>query len=123
VNKKWMPIAVGIFDLISGVYLLLLTSIVSSMIAYAYVGNVYVTPFLFAMLIVPGILAIVASVYALKRKKWGLVLAVTITVLLLPLPVLIPIAYYGGIIPLLNTPLAIAAVVLIALSKKQFERK
>jgi hypothetical protein len=131
VKKKWMPITAGVLDLIVGVYLL---NFVIVYIMYPglmlYIG---VSLFLFTI-VAPDILAIVAGIYALKRKKWRLVLATTIVALILPLPLflMLPITsylmgptYFSGdlLIGLINVPLAIAAVVLIALSKGEFERK
>ncbi len=55
------------------------------------------------ILLIVGILPLIGGIYALQRKKWGLALAGSIA------------AIFG------ITPLGIAATVLIALSKDEFE--
>jgi hypothetical protein len=131
VKKKWMPITAGVLDLIVGVYLLLFARFILLPLLCWNIYDMWAYVPLSAILVAaPAILAIVASIYAFKRKKWVLVLAATITALILPLPILLvlfasAITYFsiGDIILLLNVPISIAAVVLIALSKSEFERK
>jgi len=65
-----------------------------------------------AIVMISAIVAMVGGVFALKRKVWGLALAGSIcaifSIILIPL--------------LVNVPLGIAAIVLIALGKGEFER-
>ena len=68
---------------------------------YNFMGNISLPITILAGVL--GILAIVGGVYALRRKIWGLALAGSIA------------AIFGSF------PLGIAAVVLTALSKKEFE--
>lgn len=76
-----------------------------------------------------GILNTIAGVYAIERKKWGLVVSSAIAVVIICLPVWYMafdhLEWSTGDIPViiwrLNMPTAIAAVVLLILSKEQFE--
>lgn len=64
-----------------------------------------------AIVITIGIVAIVSGIFALKRKRWRLALAGSICAI-----------FSLSIIPvLLNVPLAIAAIVLVVLGKREFE--
>jgi hypothetical protein len=64
-----------------------------------------------ATVITIGIVAVVGGIFALKRKRWGLALAGSICAI-----------FSLSLIPvLLNVPLAIAAIVLVVLGKREFE--
>jgi len=131
VNKKWMPITAGVLDIIIG----FLGIYIGSIVAFAALAIPWLVYgswvwFISGVLIFIGILAVVGGVYALKRKRWRLALAGTIvaflsTILYMQeywssfyrsLGILYLFMGYSGIF-------SIAAVILIALSKKQFERK
>ena len=125
VNSKWMPITVGVLDIIAGAFQLLATTWASlySIIAWHAVEGVFIMDAIFGF---TGILAIVGGVYALRRKKWGLALAGSFTAffpnLLWPL-----LLFNIRISELPFTPwalfalLGIAAIVLTVLSRKEFK--
>jgi hypothetical protein len=108
-KKTWMPTTAGILDIIAGCWGLLLA------LMFILIGSVTrfvpdVPPYLFPIftglslpLLLVGILAIVGGIYALKRKIWGLALAGSIA------------AFFPSWI------LGLPAIVLTALSKKEFE--
>jgi hypothetical protein len=110
-NNSWMPLTAGILDIICGAWglffsliLLFLSQFIMALAKMpAAVGPI------FAVLAIPmallAILAIVGGVYALKRKIWGLALAGSIGALFSP--------YFWL--------LAITAIVLTAMSKKEFD--
>jgi len=118
-QKTWMPTTAGILDIISGSFgalcgavLLVLGTAGGSFLAfYKDVGVPQLAPAailaLFLTLAIPlviiGILAIVGGIYALRRKNWGLALAGSIA------------AFFPSWL------LGIAAIVLIALSRDEFE--
>jgi len=63
-----------------------------------------------AIVIVIGIIAIVGGIFALRRKRWRLALAGSICAI-----------FSLSFIPLLlNVPIAIAAIVLVVLGKREF---
>ncbi|MHA2069447.1 MAG: hypothetical protein ACXABY_34225 [Candidatus Thorarchaeota archaeon] len=114
-EKTAMPVVAGILNIVSGVLSLL--GFVALLIGSIAVGlsaiDIYWGPeigiafsvliILTVLALVVGVLAIVGGVYALLRKHWGLALA-------------------GSICSLLATfVLGVAAVILIALSKNEFE--
>ena len=120
-KKTSKPIAGGILNIVAGTLNILGFLGVIIVIAVfpaswtAWYGNGIVTDIwvtssvqiilwiVVVFLLVAGILPIVGGIYSLQRKKWGLALA-------------------GSIIAILGfTPLGIAATVLIAISKEEFE--
>jgi hypothetical protein len=108
-NKTWMPMVAGILDIVAGSLGAILA------IALIFVGALMrfvpdIPPYLFPIftaLSIPfaivGILAIIGGIYALRRKIWGLALAGSIA------------AFFPSWL------LGLAAIVLTALSKKEFE--
>lgn len=117
-QKTWMPTTAGILDIISGSFgalcgavLLVLGTADGSSVAFYDVGMPQLAPAailaLFLTLAIPlvviGILAIVGGIYALRRKNWGLALAGSIA------------AFFPSWL------LGIAAIILTALSKDEFE--
>ena len=115
-EKTWKPTVAGILDIVAGAL-----SLVG--ITFAFVGTlmlaamggadlpmgipanlILVVVVMVAIFVIfADILAIVGGTYALRRKKWGLALAGSIA------------AFFG------SSPLGIAAIVLTALSKNEFE--
>jgi len=96
-KRTWKPIAAGVLDIIVGLFFLL------GMLLYfdSLFGN-YGLFVIVGTVISIGVLPIVGGFYALKRKMWLLALTCSIFTL----------AMYGlGILPIL----------LLALSKKEFE--
>ena len=117
-QKTWMPTTAGILDIISGSFgalsaavLLVLGTAGSISLAFydmriprlepAAILALFLT--LAIPLIIVGILAIVGGIYALRRKNWGLALAGSIA------------AFFPSWL------LGIAAIILTALSKDEFE--
>jgi len=114
-KKTWMPAVVGIMNLICGGFAILASGILAvigtisgMLLSYAKLDlPPVVVAVLFSVLAIAlaivGILAIIAGVYALQRKNWGMVLAGSIVMLL-------PCRLFG-----------IAAIVLAVLAKEEFE--
>ena len=121
VKKTWKPIVAGILNIIAGVPSLLgaIGVIIGSV--FVSVGSAYEwgaladlfgigRNFLIIIVVIVavflahvGIWPLLGGIYALQRKKWGLALA-------------------GSIVAILGlTPLGIAATILTALSKDEFE--
>jgi len=117
-KKTWKPTVAGILDIVAGSFGLILGLLVVlgfaafaifsrsdttylQQLPGAITASVLITLAIVSLII--SILAIVGGVYALKRKNWGLALAGSIA------------AFFG------SSPLGIAAIVLTALSKNEFE--
>ena len=111
-EKTWKPTVIGILNIVSGAFGIVgfAIAIIAILIVIPVGGNnlairesalclVIVVPVLIAVA-----LAITSGIYALKRKKWGWVLAGSIAALFL------------------SWPLAIAAIVLTVMSEKEFEK-
>ncbi len=114
-DTRWMPLASGILDIVTGA-LSLLGSLVLALVlgvyfSYdAYAGEsaaVGLWLLLFVPLFIVSILAIVGGIFALRRKVWGLALAGSI----------------GSILTLWAWPLGVASVVFISISKREFEKE
>jgi hypothetical protein len=115
-KKTWMPKVAGTLSIVAGVinlfaaFLLFLVTIVVQGIV-GFVAIPFWIPFnasvaLLALslpFLVCGVLAIVGGVYAVQRKKWGLALAGSI------------MAFFPYCI------LGLVSVILLALSKEEFE--
>jgi len=117
-NKTWMTTTAGILNIVAGSFRLILVLLVALVLAVFTIFNggdlaccqqfpivitasVVTTLAIFSLII--SILAIVGGIYALKRKNWGMALAGSIA------------AFFCSF------PLGIAAIVLTALSKNEFE--
>ena len=120
-EKTWKPTVAGILDIVSGAVGLLAVS--GLIIAVSVTGGFYIpgteaipkfAPSLLASMAVPlailSILSLVGGIYAVQRRKWGLVLAGSISSIFASIPLL------GGL------PVGITATVLTALSKNEFEK-
>ena len=121
-EKTRKPATAGILNIISGVFFLsggfIMVSLVGQPVAKSVAGYVmysmalsgtpdtsFVTAIIIilsAALIAIGVISILGGVYAIKRSVWGLALAGSISTFFSP------------------TPLGIPAIILIALSKKEF---
>ncbi len=124
-EKTWKPTTAGILNIIAGVLSLLgAIGVIIGIIVFVFVGSapflaygwgdlgdLGIGPnFLIIILVIAaifsaiiGIFPLIGGIYALQRKKWGLVLA-------------------GSIVAILgSTPLGIAATILTAISKDEFE--
>jgi hypothetical protein len=110
IQKTAMPVVAGILSLVSGSLRLLgvLGIIIASFFMvdggrFARVNPIVILSIVAVFLVITGVLAIVGGVYTLKRKNYGLSLAGAIAALL-------PFNLLG-----------LASVVLLALSRKEFE--
>ena len=123
-ERTWMPKTAGVLNIISGAFLCTAGIAIISLPGKPMATSIarYVTDsmelsvtlntsivniiiyILALVLIIPGIVALLGGFYALRRSTWGLALSGTIfTLFYLP-------------------PLGIFALLLIALSKKEFHR-
>lgn len=111
VPKTALPVVAGILTLVSGVGRLLLVFVVLIIgLIYAAaprvpgrVHPVFIFAFIGLFMLVTGVLAVVGAVYNLRRKNWGLSLAGAIASLL-------PFSLLG-----------LASIILLAMSKNEFE--
>ena len=109
VKKTRMPKIAGILDIVVGSLILIVLLIfgVSPMIIAPVEAGIFHFDLSSLFMIVPaltiGLLAIIGGIFAIKRSKWRLALAGSIAAAINP------------------TPLGIAAIVLVVLSKKEFK--
>jgi len=115
-KKTWMPTTAGILDIVSGsfvllggIMLLIFGTVGSSIMPYFApqmppAAAVVIFSSIAVPFIIIAILAIVGGIYALQRKIWGLALAGSIAAFFSP-----------------SWVLGLAAIVLTALSKNEFE--
>jgi hypothetical protein len=121
-KKTWKPVVAGILDLIAGsvglfAFLGLLIAVIvtgwsSCWVAFSGMIPGFVPSILLIIAIVVGstsVLALIGGIYALQRSKWGLALAGSIAAVVASTALLGPL------------PVGIAAIVLTALSKDEFE--
>ena len=111
-NKTWKPTAAGILDIVAGglsltVLLLVFIGLAIFMPFTAGVFPYNISLLLLFIIAIPGIaieaLAVAGGVFAIQRKRWGWTLAGSIAA------------------TVISTPLGIAAIILTALSKDEFE--
>lgn len=109
-KNTWMPTTAGILDIISGSFgLIAFCALVVAGVIVRFAPNIpKFLPPMFVGLALPlaivGILAIVGGIYALQRRNWGLALAGSIA------------AFFPSWL------LGIAAIILTALSRDEFEK-
>jgi hypothetical protein len=70
----------GIIALLSGIYFILMGLLFSSFTFIGYLGALYTGCGIFAF--VAGFLAIIGSIFAYKRQKWGFVIAATVMLII-----------------------------------------
>jgi len=108
-EKTWMPTVAGILDIIAGSLGLIVAcgiAIIGSLMGIVPDFREFLPVYLLILvvpLVLVKILAIIGGIYTLRRKNWGLALAASI----------------AAFLPF--SPLGLAAIVLTALSKKEFE--
>jgi hypothetical protein len=118
-ENAWKPLVAGILEIVSGA--VGLVAALGLSIAVSVTGGFFITGtenvpmfvpsflmFLTVILILSATLTLAGGIYALQRKSWGLALAGAISAVFCSIPLL------GGL------PVGITAVILIALSKKEF---
>jgi len=131
-NKTWLPIAAGILDILGGIYGIFIGSFFTIM----FVSRIYWIPVfdvqdwivvgsaIFAL--ATGVIAVLGAICAFRRKRWGLALmgAVAVFFSLAIATVLSTPLFFRFIHPewALFALLGIAAIVLTALSKKEFKK-
>lgn len=129
-NKKWMPIVAGIFEIIAGFWMLFSICVSAGVEG----GPDELHEFLLlSILLILGLLAVVGGIFALIRRKWRLAFAGAIATLPLFLVAQIglrmledypyyrptpPIFYLNLVSPLL---LSIVIIALLILSKRRFK--
>lgn len=114
-DKTWMPVTGGILniicgaaDIIAGIVMITMGAVSPTLTQMAQANLppyvlmiIFIVVGVFALIL--GILALVGGIYAIRRKVWGMALA-------------------GSIISLfIIWPLAVASIIFIALSRKEFE--
>ncbi len=105
--KTWKPIVAGIWDIVCGILppIYMAYGIITSLLdenRQIYLFDWWGDIVLPTILLTLAILALVGGLYSLKRKRWGWALAGSIAALL----------FYG---------IGIPALILVAISKKEFE--
>jgi hypothetical protein len=119
-EKTWKPTVAGILEIVSGACGLLAT--IGLGIAISITGGFYIpgteeipdfVPALLTGIAIPlailSILALIAGIYAIQRKLWGLALAGAIS------------SIFASIFLLGGLPVGIFATIIIAMSKNEFE--
>jgi hypothetical protein len=115
VQKTWKPTVAGILDIVAGA--LVLIGVIFLVIGIMVTGGIFgipgtedipgfVPPLISIITVLAAaisILALLGGIYAVQRKKWGLALAGSIAAFLV------------------SNVLGIAAIILTALSKDEFE--
>ena len=138
-EKTWKPKAAGIILIIIGVGIPLLALIATIVYTLFYPPDQYAFFTLPFIVLALWVLPLAGGIYALKRKKWKLVLTGSITAILYIVPFLLlsvnliadyvmrkydadflPMIILFCLLLLITLP-AIPATVFIALSKKEFE--
>jgi hypothetical protein len=109
-QKTWKPLTAGILDIIAGGWTLcgcLVIFLVGGVVPYMARDIPTWVPVLLVGLAIPfailAVVSIIGGVFAIRRKTWGWALAGSITAVLSSL-----------------SPLGIAAVVLVAMSRNEF---
>jgi hypothetical protein len=137
-NKQWMPITVGIMNLIGGILQVGLSVLFISVFLTAYIGSgcripadpgpVVVLAIHTGPLVLTGIPAIIGGIFALRRERWKLSLFGSIFAFL-PLSVVFIIATDWRFVDFQALPfyvliilLAFASPVLTVLSRRQFRK-
>ena len=123
-NKPWMPIAAGVLDICGGVIQLLLAIflIIARIISDVYTLTDKETFLIVTLFVLSASLAIIGSIYSMRRTNWPLAMIGSIAASAL-LPVIIQgfVVYEDAFGGLIYTPPGIAAIILTLLSKKEFK--
>ena len=120
-EKTCKPTVAGILEIVSGV--VGLVAVMGLTIAISVTGGLYIpgteaipdfVPTLLTSIAIPlailSILSLISGIFTLQRRLWGLALAGAISAVFASIPLL------GGL------PVGIAAIILISLSKNEFEQ-
>jgi len=106
----WMPLVAGILGLIISIPGLIIGVAVAAFGWLAFWAAGWLSLLLGGPMIVLSIIGIVGSIYALRRRAWGLALAGAICALIIALPGIIPAILLG-----------IPAIVLVVLGRDRFQ--
>ena len=125
-NKTWMPTAAAILDAFCGVIQLLLAIFlfIARIISDVYTLGDKDTFLIITLFVLSALLAIIGSIYSIRRTRWPLALIGSIAAsALLPIIIVYFVVYEeaGGGWGLIYTLPGIAAIVLTVLSKKEFK--
>jgi len=124
-NKTWKPIAAGILDICGGVIQLLLAIffIIAHIISDVYTLGDKDTFLIITLFVLSALLAIIGSIYSIRRTRWPLALIGSIAAsALVPIIIVYFVVYEEALRGLIYTPPGIAAIVLTVLSKKEFKK-
>jgi len=110
VKRTPMPVIAGILNIVMGIFILIILSIFAIVpkILEPFQGGMSPYDFSSSYIIAPALIialtAIIGGILAIKRKIWGWALAGSIAASISPIP------------------LGIAAIILLVLSRKEFNR-
>jgi hypothetical protein len=105
-----LNIIAGAFNVLTGLVVVLVggaIGVAGSVFGAGVAGGVVATIGLFLM--IPGIVTVISGVYTLRKKYWGLALAGSI------------LAFLAGWVWVFPAFMGIASIVLVAISKKEFD--
>ena len=123
-NKTWMPIAAGVLDICGGVIQLLLAIflIIARIISDVYTLGIKDTYLIITLFVLSASLAIIGSIYSIRRTRWPLALIGSVAAsAFLPIIIAYFVVYEDALGGLIYTPPGIAAIILTALSKREFK--
>ena len=123
-NKTWKPIAAGILDILGGTLQLLLAIFffVARIISDVYTLTDKETLLIVTLFVLSASLAIIGSIYSIRRTRWSLALIGSIAAsAFLPIIIAYFVVYEDALGGLIYTPPGIAAIVLTVLSKREFK--
>ena len=120
-NKKWMPITAGIYDILNGLFQLVSAAIIFIYARLSEGGIIYAeTYFGITALALSALLAIVGGIYNIERARWRLALIGSIAASIPFMPWFVVVRLYFPPQSLLFMLPGIAAIVLTVLSRKEF---
>jgi hypothetical protein len=121
-NRKWMPIVAGIYDITSGLFQLVVATIIFIYARLSEVGIIYAeTYFGITALTLSALLAIIGGIYITMRTRWHLALIGSIAASIPFIPWFVVVRLYFPPQSLFLMLPGIAATVLTVLSKREFK--
>ncbi len=122
-SKKWIPITAGILAICGGIIQLMLAIflIIARRISDVYTLGDKDTFLITTLFFLSALLAIIGSIYCIRRTKWPLALIGSVAAsALLPIVIVYFVAYEEALGGLIYSLPGITAIVLTVLSKKEF---
>ena len=119
-----MPIVAGILDILGGTLQLLLVIflIIARRISDVYTLGDKDTFLIVTLFVLSALLAIIGSIYSIRRTRWPLALIGSIAAsALLPIIIVYVVVYEEALGGLIYTPPGIVAIILTVLSRKEFK--